>query len=270
MLAMVSVVSAHGAVATSRSTPVGRIRVASPRPLLAVNQPNQSNNWSGYNQGTLERGGTTFHDIVGTWTVPTATQHKAKEAEFSATWTGIGGGCIDANCTVTDSTLIQAGTEQDVDASGQATYSAWYELIPTPAITISGMTVGAGDQMKVRIHEVISGADIWAINVNDVSRGESFSTTVPYVSTHATAEWIEETPLIIGTGGTGLSALPNLSTVGMDPETVNGANPGLNSSEEIQLVGVSGNVLATPSAPDSDTDGFNVCTYASSCSPPGS
>ena len=37
-------------------------------------------------------------------------------------------------------------------------------------------------------------------------------------------------------------------------------------SEEIQLVNGSGTVLATPSAPDSDADGFDDCTYATSCS----
>lgn len=33
----------------------------------------------------------------------------------------------------------------------------------------------------------------------NVTRGQTFTTTVPYASTHATAEWIEETPLLIGT-----------------------------------------------------------------------
>ena len=51
----------------------------------------------------------------GTWTVPTATQHTAGQAEASSDWIGIGGGCIDAGCTASDSTLIQTGTEQDVE-----------------------------------------------------------------------------------------------------------------------------------------------------------
>src|SRR5437764_6854117 len=90
---------------------------------------NQSNNWFGYNQGTLEQGGTQFHSISGDWTVPTASQHTAGSDEASSDWIGIGGGCVDANCTVGDETLIQTGTEQDV-SSGKPSYSAWWELIP--------------------------------------------------------------------------------------------------------------------------------------------
>ena len=77
---------------------------------------NQSSNWFGYSQGTLEQGSKLFNSITGDWTVPTATQHTSGQAEASSDWIGIGGGCVDAGCTVTDSTLIQTGTEQDVDA----------------------------------------------------------------------------------------------------------------------------------------------------------
>ena len=77
---------------------------------------NQSSNWFGYNQGTLEQGTKLFHSITGDWTVPAATQHTAGQAEASSDWIGIGGGCVDAGCTFTDNTLIQTGTEQDVNA----------------------------------------------------------------------------------------------------------------------------------------------------------
>src|SRR5437660_1966812 len=100
---------------------------------------NQSQNWFGYNQGTLEQNGKLFNSITGDWTVPTATQHTSGQAAASSNWIGIGGGCVDAGCTVTDPTLIQTGTEQDVSASGQPSYSAWYELIPAPSLTITNM-----------------------------------------------------------------------------------------------------------------------------------
>src|ERR1700753_1290887 len=38
---------------------------------------NQSSNWFGYNQGTLEQGSKLFNSITGDWTVPTASQHTA-------------------------------------------------------------------------------------------------------------------------------------------------------------------------------------------------
>ena len=231
---------------------------------------NQSNNWSGYNQGSLEQGGTPpklFSSIGGHWTVPTVSQHKAGQAEYSSDWIGIGGGCIDASCTITDNTLIQTGTEQDVDASGAASYSAWWEIIPGPSMTITSMTIHPGDAMTSTISSTAPG--VWTITLNDTSDGQSYTTTVPYSSTEATAEWIQETPLILGTNA-GFAALPNLTSPAFDLATTNGAAANLKSSEEMDLVDSSGNVIGAPSAPDPDADGFNVCTWASTCTAPSS
>ncbi len=237
------------------------------RPIVAVGA-SQSNNWSGYNQGTLESNGKLFSQVSGDWIVPTATAHKSGEAEYSSTWVGIGGGCVTADCLVTDGTLIQAGTEQDVNSGGPP-YSAWWELIPAPAITIDNFTVRPGDHIHASIAEAAPGSEVWTITLQDLSRGETFTQTVPYSSTHATAEWIEETPVVIDSNGNvSVGPLPKLSTVTFDLAQTNGANAGLKASEEIQLVDFDGNVLATPSAPDKDTDGFNDCTYAGSCRAP--
>ena len=46
-----------------------------------------SSNWFGYNVGALERH-TLFHSITGVWTVPTATQHTAGQAEDWRTGSG--------------------------------------------------------------------------------------------------------------------------------------------------------------------------------------
>jgi hypothetical protein len=230
---------------------------------------NQSSNWFGYNQGTVEQGRKLFHSITGDWTVPTARQHASGQAEFSSDWIGIGGGCVNAGCTVTDSTLIQTGTEQDVSANGTSSYSAWWEVIPAPSLTISKFTVSPGDHMHASIAEVVANSNVWKITLQDLTRGESFSKTVPYTSTHATAEWIEETPLLIGTNA-GFSALPNLSTPAFDLATTNGQPANLKSSEQIDLADSNGNPFSVPSAPDPDADGFNACTWATSCSAPGS
>ena len=231
------------------------------RPIVAVN-PNQSNNWSGYNQGALEKG-VQFHQVSATWAVPTATRHKAGENEYSSTWVGIGGGCVDACCTVGDTTLIQAGTEQDVSSSGTASYSAWYELIPAPSLSVS-LPVKAGDQIHVDIRE--GTPQLWTILIQNLTTGQSFSTTVPYSSSYATAEWIEETPIVIDSNGNAsVGPLPKLSTVKFDTGLANSVNPRLLATEEIQLIDFNGQVLATPSSPDTDTDGFNDCSYATSC-----
>ena len=226
---------------------------------------NQSSNWFGYGQGTLEQGSKLFDSITGDWTVPAATQHTSGQAEASSDWIGIGGGCVDAGCTVTDSTLIQTGTEQDVDATGAPTYSAWWELVPAPSISISNMTVSPGDHMHASLSEVVNDANVWNITISDVTKNETFTTTVPYPSTHATAEWIEETPLEIGTNA-GFAALPNLTNPVFSSGTTNGSAVKLTSSEEMQLIDSGGNVIGTPSAPNAAGSGFDACTWATSCS----
>jgi hypothetical protein len=238
----------------------GLLHLVAPHTSLNMTQ---SNNWSGYNQGLLEKG-TPFTSISGTWTVPTATQAKAGEAEASSTLVGIGGGCLESSCAVTDETLIQAGTEQDVDASGKASYSAWYELIPVPSTPVS-LPVAPGNTVTVTINQALP--EVWDVTIRNDTTGQSFSTTTPYPSTMGSAEWIEETPLELGTN-LGLSSMPNLSTVNFVAATVNGAPANLDSSETMQLVNSSGQVLATPSNPSPSRTAFNDCTYATSCGAP--
>ena len=239
------------------------------QPLIALNA-NQSSNWSGYNQGTIEKGNKLFNQVSADWAVPTARQHKSREAEYSSAWIGIGGGCIDANCLAGDNTLIQTGTEQDVSANGAASYSAWYEIIPGPSLTISNFPVSAGDKMHADIHETIANSNVWVITLKNVTKNKTFTTTLPYSSSHATAEWIVETPLLFGTDGAGFSAMPNLSTVKFDNTATNNANAALKASEEMQLVDSNNKVIALPSAPFTDGDDFNLCTFATTCAAPTS
>jgi Peptidase A4 family len=226
---------------------------------------NQSSNWFGYNTGSLERGAL-FSSVASDWVVPTASPHTANQAESSATWVGIGGGCLDATCTTQDETLIQTGTEQDVDGSGHPSYSAWWELVPAPAVTISNMSISPGD----RIHASVSSSTpgIWTIALQDVTRRENFSTTVPYSSTESTAEWIEETPLTLGSGGAGEAYLPNLTTSVFDHATLNGAAAHLTTGEQIQLIDSTGKVIGAPSAPNPQADGFAACAWTAGCTFP--
>ncbi|MEY2422519.1 MAG: hypothetical protein QOI95_2586 [Acidimicrobiaceae bacterium] len=234
---------------------------------IAVLAASTSSNWSGYNQGMLEAGKSAgFHQVSAQWVVPMATQHKRGRAEYSATWVGIGGGCLDTACNVTDATLIQAGSSQDVAANGKASYEVWYELIPGPSISISNVPVKAGDTVLVDIHEVIANTNVWIITVKNLTTGTTFTTTLPYSSTHATVEWIVETPLIIGTDGTGVAAMPNLANERFTGASVNGGNAGLVAAEQIVLEDGNGQRLATPSQPSGGNQ-FSVCTYTSTCAP---
>jgi hypothetical protein len=248
--------------------PVGRPTYA--HAIVAV-AANQSYNWAGYVQGALEKDGTLFHAITADWIVPTVTQRRAGEAEYSSTWIGIGGGCVTEDCDVTDATLIQAGIGHDVDAAGNADYYAWWEAIPLPSVRIEGFVVGAGDRVHVDIAEDAVTKEVWTINVRDLTSGSSFTMTLPYTSTYATAEWVLETPVVIDEQGTIFSVgpLPNVSTVHFDRGTTNGANAALVESEEMQLLDFYGSgVIALPSRPEKDTDGFNDCSFTKVCQRP--
>lgn len=245
------------AAALERSVPAG--------PVVMVGA-NKSNNWSGYNQGALTSGAAPFTQVSGTWVVPTASAHSAGTAAASATWVGIGGGCANSSCSVTDQTLIQTGTSQDVSASGKATYSAWWEVIPAPSVTIAPIAVHPGDTVHANIIESLPG--LWTISLEDTTDGQSFTMQVPYASTGLSAEWIEETPVVAGTGGAGIGPLPELSTVHFTQAMANRAPANLAPSQEMQLVGASGQPLMTPSAPGLGGTAFNDCAYASSCTAP--
>ncbi len=264
-------------IATSASVIGGSSLATASSPVASLSHvmvrvhANESTNWSGYNQGSAALGGTMFNEIRGSWTVPTPSAHKAGEAEYSSDWLGIGGGCVDAGCTVGDNTLIQTGTEQDITANGTRTYSAWWEIIPEPETVITSMTIHAGDRMFAEIRESVAGSNVWTITLKDLTTRQSFSTTTPYSSSHLTAEWIQERPTLIDSnGGVKLAPLPKLTNPSFDLGQVNGAAPHLVASQEINMTNDAGKVIARPSAPDPDADGFKACTYTATCAAPQS
>jgi hypothetical protein len=238
------------------------------RRTIAVVGANQSFNWSGYVQGTLEKN-TTFHAVAADWIVPRARQRTAGEAEYSSSWIGIGGGCLDTSCTVTDATLIQAGIGHDVSAAGVPDYYAWWETIPAPSVR-TDLPVQAGDRVHVAIAESAATPGVWTIVIANVTSGGSFTITLPYASTYGTVEWVTETPIVISdSGAVTVGPMPDLSVVQFDNATANGAPAGLRPEEEMQLVDFDLSLIALPSAPDRQADGFNDCTFRKTCPAPG-
>jgi len=223
----------------------------------------QSSNWFGYNQGALETD-SVFSSIGASWVVPTASQKVKGQAEDSATWIGIGGGCVDVQCDLTDPTLVQAGTEQDVAANGKVTYDAWYEVLPAPEIQ-STIAVHPGDTITCAITSAVPG--VWGITLTDTTDGQGFTETVPYPSDETTAEWIEETPTSIGTNGANILPLPNLTTVSFTGATANGQPAALVANQGIQLIDANGKVIGTPSLPVGG-DRFDDCAWAMACAAP--
>ena len=232
-----------------------------------ASSPGQSNNWFGYGQNVLA-GGTLAHQVSATWHVPAVHQRVAGQAENSAVWTGIGGGCLGQGCTgVADETLIQAGTEQDVAADGTTSYSAWWEAVPAPQVTFAELTIKPGDGIRVTVAEDAPG--LWTATIDDVSSGQtrSVTTTVPYPSDYSTAEWVMETPLLLG-ANSGLASLPAFAPVQFQNAQVNRQPAHLRyPAQAIDLVDSNGSVIASASPPDRRGDRFNACAQAT-CAPP--
>ena len=199
-----------------------------------------SSNWAGYAVA-----GGPYSSVGAQWTVPAV--RASYRGSFSALWVGIDG--------FTSSALIQAGTEADY-FNGAAHYSAWWEILPAPAVTIRTLSVRPGDRMSVTITRVSSGR--WRIVVKDARSG-SYATTRAYSGSASSAEWIEETPIVGGR----TTPLAVHGTVVFDRGTLNGTSPDLVSQDAGAMIR-RGVLADTPSAPDADADGFALAEQATS------
>jgi len=148
-----------------------------------------STNWSGY----AVTGGP-YTSVAGTFTVPSL-ETGDTTADQLAAWVGIDG------FTADDSSLIQAGVEEYVNASnGTFTVSPWWEILPNAETPITTVTVRPGNQVTVAIEEVDFG-DWWTITLTDDTNGQSFTTTQSYDGPATSAEWIVEAPETVDSNG---------------------------------------------------------------------
>jgi hypothetical protein len=199
-----------------------------------------SSNWAGYAVA-----GGPYSSVGAQWTVPAVSVSYRRS--YSAQWVGIDG--------FTSRALIQAGTEADY-FNGATHYSAWWEILPAPAVTIRTLSVRPGDRMSVTITRVSSGR--WRIVVKDARSG-SYATTRAYSGSASSAEWIEEAPIVGGR----TTLLAAHSTVVFDHASLDGRNPGLVSLDAGAMIR-RGFLADTPSAPDADADGFALAEQATS------
>ncbi|HEY4019460.1 MAG TPA: G1 family glutamic endopeptidase [Pseudonocardiaceae bacterium] len=201
----------------------------------------QSSNWAGY-----AKTGSGFTSASVTWTVPSASASSGDT--YGSDWVGIDG---DGN-----QNLIQTGTEEDY-VGGQAQYAAWWEILPAAETPIPNMSISPGDSMTGTVAKQ-SGSS-WKITLTDNSTGQSFNTTQNYSGAGQSVEYIEESPQVGGS----IATPANLSTATFSGATVNGASPGLSSSDAIDLV-QNGTTYYVPSAPNGSGDGFTVADQGSS------
>jgi hypothetical protein len=246
-LAAASLVGAVASEAAAASTVmVHRPRVAA-GPVRGAGWA--SSNWSGY----ARTAGAPYTKATAQWVVPSVSASKG--STYSSAWVGIDG--------FNNSSLIQTGTESDY-YSGAAHYYAWWEILPAAETRISSISVRPGDTMTASITK--GSGSTWTITIKDVTNGQSFTTQQTYTGAGSSVEWVEEAPSI---GGHVATLAHYSSPDTFDPGTANGGNPGLTAADSGVMIQKNRQV-STPSAPDHDTDGFNMAYGASAPAAPGS
>ena len=124
--------------------------------------------------------------ISASWNIPHV--NASLTDAYSSAWIGIGGQF--------DKSLIQLGTEHDYDfTTGQATYNAWYELLPAYAVDMP-INISEGDTVTASISLINSDTNQWNIQLTDITNGQGFNQNFLYNSTRLSGEWIVERPSI--------------------------------------------------------------------------
>jgi len=237
-------------------TPKGQLR-------RGVREQIETSNWSGYAVARFQTG-TDYTSASGAWTVPSVSNAPGFSNSYSSSWVGVGGFCLNSSCSSVDNTLIQLGTEQDASGSGATQYYAWYELLPKSPVQIP-LAVSPGDRIVASLVDGAAGVrsaslrargfrrasgpkggggraggpkrQTWTLTMTDQTTGSSWSTTVSYDSSLASAEWVQEAPY----SGSVLP-LADYGTATFDPGSADGASPA--------LVPADGLVMIDPPRPD--------------------
>jgi hypothetical protein len=176
--------------------------------------------WSGY----AVTASAPYSSAAATWQVPTVVYdgvpNPPYNEEAASHWVGIGG--------YGDSTLIQLGTAGTVFTNGATSYAAWYELYPVGAVQISH-PVHPGDIITAALQCTAacapSSVQTWQLTLTNATAGWTWTKSVQYQSTMASAEWILEAP-DVGS----VVPLPDYDQATFDLVEANGQNPNLSLS----------------------------------------
>jgi Peptidase A4 family len=187
------------------------------KPLTQVTDQNFVNGaWS----GAGIRGGK-WTGVIGFWDIPTVSKPSEPQGEIggwdSSSWIGLDG----FNIGIVSNDVLQAGVQQVVSASGQASYVAWFEwFAPAQAgspgyidqTNILNFQVKPGQQVYCSVQYVNNGTAGYIYFANEAT-GQHFSITLapPPGATFAgnSIEWIMEAP----DGGEPITALPKFTPV---------------------------------------------------------
>ena len=86
--------------------------------------------------------------------------------------------------------------DADCSSTGSAKYIAWYELVPQASVTITSLTIRAGDKMSASVD--VRGHTV-KLRLENLTRQQTFTRTLTasQVDT-SSAEWIVEAPSLCG------------------------------------------------------------------------
>jgi hypothetical protein len=168
-------------------------------PALAATQEGSSENWAGYVVNSNDGSG--FSAVSGQWKTPSVDCTANAQPSYSAYWVGLGGGGEQS------SALEQIGTQADCDASGNATYYAWYELVPSAPVKLS-LAIQPGDSIWART--AVDGDQV-SLYITDRTTHQTWNKTLTMTSATpdtSTAEWVAEAPSECSSGTTDCTPLP--------------------------------------------------------------
>jgi hypothetical protein len=213
--------------------------------------------WSGAGEDTG-----TWSNIIGYWKIPTVSKPSEPQGEDggwdSSSWLGLDGFFVSDD-------VLQAGIQQYVNASGGASYVAWYEWY-APAqpnsppyiyqTNIANFPVSPGQQVFCSV--LYNGKTSGSISFANEATGQHFSITLappPGASFNGSSyEWIMEAP----NGGEPYTALPKFTPVTFTSALA--CNAGLTATgnpavaDTLNIEDTSGKVLTSVSV------GTDTCT----------
>jgi len=157
-----------------------------------------SPNWSGYVAYASSENDGTFDQVSAQWTEPAVTCPTPDA--WTLFWVGFDG--WPANEPPVERSVEQGGTSARC-VNGVPSYSAFYEMWPTQAVTPE-FGIHAGDQIDASVVSVpytVPGQ--FLITVTDVTSGRSFEVTetcgTGVACPRTSAEWVAESPSHYGT-----------------------------------------------------------------------
>jgi Peptidase A4 family len=239
-LLLLGLVAASAAVGSSDTH--AALRHAPPARLIGHSN---SLNWSGYASYN-----STFTDVKGTWTQPTATC--SNKTTYSSFWVGLDG--------YNSNSVEQLGTEADC-SHGSPVYYAWWEIFPNPSNTIRGFTVTPGTSYTAEVH--YNGGGSFTLTLN--GGGHSFTTNQTLANPAlGSAEWIAEAPSMCA-GSCRVLPLTNFGTVNFSGSSANGSaiNNSAWSFDPLTMVTNGGTIKAQPSSLDPTGSAFSVTWHHS-------